>query len=76
MRTEAAYDSMDDVALRLADEYMSDREIEYELDILRDFIQKMRTVIESFVDTRQQINTINIGLLNEYMLTYHNEQID
>lgn len=76
MRTEAAYDSMNDVALRLADEYMSDREIEYELDILRDFIQKMRTVIESFVDTRQQINAINIGLLNEYMQTYHDEQID
>lgn len=67
---------MNDVALRLADEYMSDREIEYELDILRDFIQKMRTVIESFVDTRQQINAINIGLLNEYMLTYHNDQVD
>ena len=76
MRTEAAYDSMNDVALRLADEYMSDREIKYELEILRDFIQKMRTVIKSFVDTRQQINAINRGLFNEYMLTYHADQVD
>ena len=68
MKSEAAYDILDTFTLRLADERMSDLEIEHELHVLRDFIDKMRAAIESFVSVRRQITKIKKTDLFTYSL--------